>query len=166
MRKIKQLFCCLFILGLVVVFFNSSVSAQFWQSMPPYNVLWPLWVTDPASLGITSIESTTILPVEPVWLWNVNLEYPWFFYNSPLGGLYFWDLWTGFQAVPDSGLVPPITLPAAYQFLAAPWAANDFATWANQANISYVAGTIGLTGATPFFDLLSPSILWGSPPWL
>jgi len=81
----------------------APASAQlYWQPMPPYNVLWPLWspplspLVGPADpiTGlptpvpiITSLSNNTILPVQPVLAWDpyqTNVEaFPWLIYNTP-----------------------------------------------------------------------------------
>ena len=176
-RTITQFIVCMFILGLAVSFvMNSTASAQYWQAIPPYNLLWPLW---PQSLNYTSpwtgnstplvswLDSNTLLPVQPAWVWNYNLDYPWFLFNAPtsLGGnLYYWDMWSGFHPFPQAGTVnASISLPWFYQYSSPSF--SNFSLSATLANISYALSFLGYTGATPYTSLLSPLQLWGNPPF-
>ena len=84
MRKKCLFLIFTFIMAWALV--GSSALAQDWAIMPPYNLLWPLWSpvyspTNPAT-GLptpllSEITSTTILPVQPVYLFNPNgFEFP------------------------------------------------------------------------------------------
>jgi hypothetical protein len=188
MRRLKQLLFCLLILGIVGTFFiNSSALAQYWQAMPPFNVLWPLWVPElspPDATGIPrpivdTVSATTVLPpgVEPAWVWDFTKDYPYFLYNGP-GGLYYWNILTGFNPVPSVGIPAPApsvltataldlaTVPS-YQYLIPSFGTLDFATWALLANLDYAAtdSVLAFVGV-PYTQLLRPGVLWGTPPWL
>ena len=172
MCKLKQL-VCLFIIVLIVAFFiNIPASAQYWQAMPPYNLLWPLWVR-PLSPGgvpaISSLTEDTVLPVQPSWVWNINLDYPWFLYDmSPgaAGGLFYWDLLIGFRPFDQTSPLPTATLPWYYRTLAPDWGTIDFATWTNLANIYFDAFTVNAGYASPLTQLFTPAAIWGTPPFL
>jgi hypothetical protein len=51
----------------------------------------------------TSLESSTVLTVEPVLVWNPSKEYPWLLYNTPIGMVYF-DLLHGVNFWPPDNL--------------------------------------------------------------
>jgi len=122
------------IVTIVAIFLTLApcANAQTWQAIPPYNFLWPLWSpalspVDPdtglkAPL-VTTLTSSTILPLQPGLLWNPIYTNPYFIYNSPLG-LQYYDLVYGmnpwppsYSIDPVSGAVIPLTLPAGYQYL-------------------------------------------------
>ena len=125
MRK-KCLFLILtFIMAIALV--GSSALAQDWAIMPPYNLLWPLWSpvyspTNPAT-GLPTpllneITSTTILPVQPTYLFNPNgFEFPmgyvqpWLLYNSPSGVVYY-DTFFGINPFPPPDLLDPVGAPS------------------------------------------------------
>lgn len=182
MRIRRQLLLCFLILGLVAVFFIcSSVSAQYWQAMPPYNLLWPLWVTDLNYFNfftgqktpiVTSVNSATRLinpttqsPVMPAWVWNPSINRPWFLFNAPpsLGSaLYFYDELFGFNAFPS---LPgySIPLPPGYETLV-PNAPN-FNFSATLANLNYLMAFLSAPDVLAYTSLLTPSQLWGVPPF-
>lgn len=73
------------IIGLVSLCFmvelgikNSCSYAQYWTTLPPYNLLWPLWSpplspVDPTPL-ISDLIDNTILPVQPAIIWDPILN--------------------------------------------------------------------------------------------
>lgn len=91
------------ILGIIVLVAFSLISSsaahgQYWEAMPPYNTLWPLWspALSPvnATTGlptpiVTSLSQSTIIPVQPGLTWNPYLPNPWLLYNTPLGLAYY-----------------------------------------------------------------------------
>lgn len=109
------------ILGLMI---TSSVQAQDWAIMPPYNLLWPLWseAYSPISPAtglptplLSEVTSSTILPVQPTYLFNPNgfelpMGYvnPWLLYNSPTGVIYY-DVFFGINPFPPPDLQNPVT---------------------------------------------------------
>ena len=111
----------LMLLGLTVllgVFLISTpiVQAQYWQVLPPYNTLWPLWSpplspTNPLTGFPTPIVSnlrpSTVLPVQPGLTWDPRIDYPWLLYNTPIGMAYYDPLY-GVNTWPPSYLQDPI----------------------------------------------------------
>ncbi|MEW5804362.1 MAG: hypothetical protein AB1847_19885 [bacterium] len=170
------------VLSLAVCFIMaSSATAQYWQSMPPYNVLWPLWtetlspvnpLTGAPTPLVTSLTSSTVLPVTPSFIWDIEDAHPWFLYNAPaiLGGnLYFFDPLTGFNTFPPpdhilpGGVIVPNTLPLGYEFLIPPFEHVDLLTLI--ANNAYSAAFGSYAGAIPYLSLVTPEALWGIPPF-
>ena len=118
------------------------VLAQEWALMPPYNLLWPLWsqvysppdpVTGLPTPLLSEVTSNTILPIQPVYLYNpygyefpMGFIQPWLLYNSPTGVVFF-DTMFGITPFPPPELLDPITgapapiaLPLNYSLLAIP----------------------------------------------
>ncbi|MGA1840288.1 MAG: hypothetical protein ACMUIU_06645 [bacterium] len=181
-RSLKQLFIILLIVSLAITFvMTQTASAQYWQSMPPYNVLWPLWtealspidaITGLPTPLISSLTSITALPVSPVFVWDTHEIHPWFLYNAPPilgGGVYYFDALTGFNTFPPpdhllpGGVIVPNTLPAGFEFLIPPFEHVDLLTLI--ANNAYISAFGANVGALSYFDLLAPGILWGAPPF-
>ena len=182
MRKSKQLLFCLLILVVAVTFImTSSVSAQYWANMGPYNVLWPLWsealspidpITGVPTPLVTSLTSGTQLPVMPAFVWDIEQITPWFLYNAPasLGGaLYYFDILTGFNTFPPPDHLLPAggifanPLPLGYEYLVPDFEHFDlFGLVANNAYISAFGGAVDALG---YFNLLALEILWGAPPF-
>lgn len=93
-------FVCLISFGVLA----TKLEAQ-WQSLPPYNVLWPLWspalsppdpVTGVPTPLVTKLDKNTLLPVQPALVWNPDLPYYYLIYNyiNPYGGppiVKYWD---------------------------------------------------------------------------
>lgn len=151
MNKRKNLLLCLLILIISIIFFmNSSVSAQWWESIPPYNLLWPLFVPELSPVDalsglptpiVNTLQRDTVLPKWPVWVWNPNRSYPYFLFNGPwTSNLQFYDYYSGFHPFPDptNVTIPPITLPANWPFAVPPFSQVDFAIMANTATLTYV----------------------------
>jgi len=176
MRKIKRILICLLVLGLIGNFLiTSEIFAQYWQAIPPYNLLWPLWsevlspvdpVTGNPTPLVTSLTVSTQLPVQPAWVWSTDRpEYPYFLFNHPsTGNLWYWDVLTNFNIFPTGW--PPIDLPLMWQWEPPPFVEFTFASLANQANIAYLAATYGLVGALTYSQLQNPAALWGIPPFI
>ena len=117
----------LMILTLMMAFvFIAGISAQAqdWAIMPPYNLLWPLWspvysppdpVTGLPTPLLSEVTSSTILPVQPTYLFNPNgfelpMGYvnPWLLYNTP-GGVVYYDVFFGLNPFPPPDLLDPIS---------------------------------------------------------
>lgn len=162
----------------------TSVQAQYWAAMPPYNILWPLWspalspispVSGYTTPLVTSITRDTILPVQPALVWDPSYIIgsdpgynPYLLYNTPpvLGGglLYYHDIY-GLNPWPPDYLLDPITqepapisLPLGWSILS-PYALGEFEYYVPIANLLY-ANTFGISGQA-FIDLLDPWDIWG-----
>lgn len=127
MKKEKMVTIMALLLAIILL---SSLSAesQSWKIMPPYNLLWPLWssvysppdpLTGVPTPLLNEVTSNTLLPVQPIYLFNPNgYEFPmgyiqpWLLYNSPAGVVYF-DVVYGINPFPPSELLDPVSgLPA------------------------------------------------------
>jgi len=123
MRK-KSVLLILTLITAWLLVIALSVQAQNWAIMPPYNLLWPLWSPaysppDPAT-GLptpllSEVTSSTILPVQPTYLFNpYGFEFPmgyvnpWLLYNTP-GGVVYYDVFFGLNPFPPPDLLDPIT---------------------------------------------------------
>lgn len=130
-RLFRRFLALSFVFALICLTFTfvSTIQAQdYWTALPPYNTLWPLWspalspfdaVTGIPTPIVSSLASSTVLPVQPGLTWNPSLEYPWLLYNTPVGLAYFDPLY-GVNSWPPSSLLDsagaplPITLPDLY----------------------------------------------------
>jgi len=182
MMKKKCLFLILtFIMSLALV--GSSALAQDWAIMPPYNLLWPLWSpvyspTNPAT-GLPTpllneVTSSTILPVQPTYLFNPNgFEFPmgyvqpWLLYNSPSGVVYY-DTFFGINPFPPpdlldpaTGAPSPIALPLAWSTLAIPPLSLALYTF-ELGNLYYQLAYGNALGVDPF-SLLTYYDVYGTP---
>ncbi|MGA1868425.1 MAG: hypothetical protein ACMUJM_07740 [bacterium] len=92
------------------------VKAQTWAALPPYNTLWPLWspilspanpITGVATPIVSSLTSSTVLPIQPGLTWDPDLAYPYLLYNTKLGMAYFDPLY-GVNLWPPSYLLDPL----------------------------------------------------------
>lgn len=146
MFKNKRYFCILIFTLALLFLCIHGVQAQYWQALPPYNLLWPLWspllsppdpVTGVPTPILTELSKNTILPMQPVlaydpywWTlagpasgWPMGFQPPWLFYNSPTGLLFFDTLYGLNPFPPDKYLDPvtgapvPISLLAGYSLL-------------------------------------------------
>lgn len=175
MRKIKGYLLCLSVLFLLVTFsYSTGYSQAYWQAMAPYNVLWPTWPSVLNSYDwltgqnyplVSSIYSTTQLPVQPSWVWNPSLNYPYFLYNAPasLGGsVYYFDALTGFAPWSNMSILTP---PATYYFSIPPFSSLQFSGYNTDANLGYATATSGIVDAISYTSLLTGSTLWGTPPF-
>lgn len=136
--KSKKLWKALLAAFSLMVFFYFTLihvtithAQDYWTALPPYNTLWPLWSTalSPfnATTGlptpvVTSLASSTVLPVEPGLTWDPSLGYPWLLYNTPGGMAYFDPLygvnfWPPSNLLDSAGLPLPIALPDLYNTL-------------------------------------------------
>ena len=182
MRKGKQFLFLVLVLCMTVSFVvASTASAQYWQNMPPYNILWPLWtealspinpLTGVATPLVSELTSLTQLPVQPAFVWDLEQATPWFLYNAPplLGGnLYYFDTLTGFNTFPPPDHIPPglpifaNPLPLRYEWLVPDFEHFDLLT--SVANNTYISAFGGTVGALSYFDLLNAETLWGTPPF-
>ena len=176
-----------FILVMAVGHIVPASAQLYWQPMPPYNVLWPLWspalsplvgpadpitgLATPVPL-ITSLSRDTILPVQPALAWDPcqpNVEaFPWLIYNTPTalgGGLVYWDIYYGmnpwppsYMLDPVSGAPAPITLPATWTLLG-PTGIKEMAWYTPLANAIF-----SLQYGVPISNLLTTADIWGYPP--
>lgn len=87
--KYNLIICIFLLVGFGML--STKVKAQIWQSLPPYNVLWPLWspvLSPPDPLTgiptplVTKLDQDTILPVQPALVWNPDLPYFYLLYNN------------------------------------------------------------------------------------
>ncbi|MBN2373576.1 hypothetical protein JXL19_07310 [bacterium] len=159
----------------------TSPSALYWASLPPYNVLWPLWsdvlspvnpVSGIATPLVSALTRNTILPVQPCLAWDPcqpgGSGLPWLLYNTPaaLGsGLLFYDPFYGMNAWPPSYMLDPVTsapspiaLPLGWSLLL-PTDFKDLAWYVPLGN-AYYANRFGL----PFTGLLTSVDIWGLTP--
>ncbi|MGA1869452.1 MAG: hypothetical protein ACMUJM_13010 [bacterium] len=187
MCKGKHSLFLIFLLHFIVVFLMaSSLSAQYWYAMPPYNVLWPLWPDLSASTDsvngirtpvITSLTSTTQLPSMPAFIWDVGplntWSKPYFLYNAPVslgGGLYMWDQITGFSTFPPpayllaDGTIYVNPLPVDYEYLIPGLGFNNFDWLTILANNEYISFFAGVPDALGYFSLLTGAEIWGVAP--
>lgn len=169
-------FLILFLLG------SHAVQAQYWQALPPYNLLWPLWsptlspadpLTGVPTPLLNSVTRNTALPVQPVLLWDpVQRDFPYMLYNIPQplgGGLVLFDQYFGLNPWPPSyltnsvtGLPSPITLPVGFQSLP-PTALDPLLDYVTIANLYFVAQYPPGLFATAISRLLTPAEIWGLP---
>ena len=123
----KLFFLLIFIMVLGIFQIQSpSMVIAYWQPLPPYNTLWPLWSpvlspTDPlTSIPVPIISELipqTILPVQPGLTWDPRQPNPWLLYNSPYGLCYYDPLY-GIDLWPPDSLLDPLTgLAAPIDFL-------------------------------------------------
>ncbi|MGA1795854.1 MAG: hypothetical protein ACMUIL_08330 [bacterium] len=185
MMKEKR-FVWLAITGLVLlaafIFVNASMArAQYWQALPPYNLLWPLWspALSPVDPGtglatplLTQISNNTILPVQPALVWDPAQSFPWLLYNIPSvlgGGLTYFAPYYGFNPWPPSYLSDPVTgapvpttLPAGFELLP-PTELDDFGLFFNAANTTYAILYPPSIYNYSFSSFLTPAEVWGLP---
>ena len=171
---------CLFIILVMGLILAPQVGAQYWQAIPPYNVLWPLWsnvlspvnsVTGLATPLLSELTRTSILPVQPILAWDPAQSLPWALYNIPpvLGGglTYFSPLfglnpWPPTYMLDSTGLPLPIGLPLGYGALPPTdvAAAVDIVTLGNiQYLLEYPTNLFGISQAS----LLTAGDIWGLP---
>ncbi|MGA1875269.1 MAG: hypothetical protein ACMUIA_06660 [bacterium] len=163
-------------LGLIT---SSIAHGQYWQAMPPYNTLWPLWspTLSPidATTGlptpiVTSLSRDTVLPVQPGLTWNPYRATPWLLYNTPVGLAYYdpligVGLWPHLSLlVPKIGLPLTLTLPSGYSSLAPTDSAwiSSAVPWANQVYSAIYPYLQSLTPPPTGFTL-PPLILYPAP---
>ena len=166
---------CLFLAGDVMA--QGGFTTPLWVSLPPYNVLWPLWspglspidpVTGLTTPLLTSLTRNTVLPAQPGLVWDPCQPVPFLLYNTPStfgSGLLYYHEAYGLNPWPPSYMLDPITgapapipLPLAWSLLS-PYASGEWEYYVPMAN-AYYALTFGLTGQA-FLDLLQPFDIWG-----
>ena len=174
------LFCLLIItvIGLLLV---PLAQAQYWQAIPPYNLLWPLWssvlspidsITGLATPLLTNLTNSTILPVQPVLAWDPAQSLPWALYNIPPffgSGLAYFSPFFGLNPWPPSylidpltGLPAPISLPVGYGALPPTDVSSsvDLVTLGNiQYLLKYPTSLFGISQSS----LLTAAQIWGLP---
>ncbi|MGA1875084.1 MAG: hypothetical protein ACMUIA_05725 [bacterium] len=186
MLRIKRVLLCgmagFLVLALAGLGNVTSARAQYWQALPPYNVLWPLWSTvySPVDPGtglstplVTELSSDTVLPVQPSLVWDPAMEFPFLLYNVPAdlgGGLMYFTPFYGLNFWPTSYLVDPltdspmpITLPLGYESLS-PTDILAIRTFYNAANTTYAIIYPPAQFGYSYFDFLTPAEVWGLPP--
>ena len=159
---------------LILMMWIPSAHAQYWEALPPYNLLWPLWspllsplntMAEPVPL-LSSLDQATLLPVQPVLVWDPTQEYPWLLYNMPDafgGSLIYYDAFYGLNVFPppylldNTGLPLPVTLPVGFAGLP-PTGLNAFAPYVSIAN--YIFSDIYNVG---LLTLLTAADIWGLP---
>ncbi|MGA1794607.1 MAG: hypothetical protein ACMUIL_02005 [bacterium] len=173
------------LLLLIAMFLIASpaVQAQNWVPIPPYNLLWPLWspaLSPPdAVTGIpipllNSLNSQTLLPVQPVLMWDpVIRDFPYMLYNIPQplgGGMVFFDQYYGLNPWPPpyltdpvTGSPVPITLPTGFAALS-PTPLDPFADYVTLANLYFLSEYPAVLFPTSLSRLLTTAELWGLPP--
>ncbi len=177
-RTTSRWFIISFLILVFVILIDSPlIHAQYWASIPPYNLLWPLWspaLSPPDPITglpiplVTELEYDTILPAQPGLAWNIALDHPWAMYNIPLafgGGLAFFDITYGFNTFPPpsfldpvTGLPAPITLPLGWS-LYLPTKLKGFEFFIPLANAVY-----STRYGVPISSLLTSADIWGLPP--
>ena len=160
-----------------------EVDAQYWEILPPYNVLWPLYspplspinpVSGVATPLISELTANTILPVQPGIAWDPSQDVYWLLYNTPppfVGGLLWFDWQYGLNPWPPiylqdplTGAPAPITYAVLNPTLLAPPEPEHFEFYIPLGNATW-ALNFGLFGQ-PYLDLLTASELFGLPPIL
>ena len=186
---VKERYYLILLLAFLIIagfLFNPTAMAQDWAALPPYNIMWPLWsptLSPPDPLTgvptplITELSSSTILPVQPVLAMNpygiaspMGDVFPYLFYNSP-GGVLFFDLFYGLNPWPPpdfldpvTGSPIPLTLPIGFTFYAVPtWRLSvEYQYFVDLANLSYLIASGNALGVSPA-SLLTYSDIWGLP---
>lgn len=182
--KMRYLLLMVFSLIVVLVFLMQPiVHAQDWAIMPPYNLLWPLWspvysppdpITGIPTPLLNQVTGNTILPIQPIYLFNPNgYEFPmgyiqpWLLYNSPGGAVYF-DVVYGLNPFPPpelidsiTGLPIPIPLPLNWSTLAIPPLSLALYLF-ELGNLSYMIGYGNDLGVNPL-SLLTYYDVYGVP---
>lgn len=119
---IKNKYLSFLVFGIMAftIILALSAHAQYWTTLPPYNVLWPLrapvlsppvTVTGLSNPLLNSLTMNTELPIQPCLAWNPSQGLPWLIYNNPSefgGGLLFYDLLYGVNPFPQPFLIDPI----------------------------------------------------------
>jgi hypothetical protein len=113
---------------------------------------------------VTSLDNTTVLPVQPVLAWDPAQQYPWLLYNTPAtfgGGLTYFDPFYGLNPFPapyllDAAGAPlPIPLPVGFDALP-PTELDDFAPYVSLGNLLFINRYPG-----DISTLLTAANLWG-----
>lgn len=168
----------LFVIGLIG---TPLAQAQYWQALPPYNLLWPLWssvlspvdsITGLATPLLSQLTNTSILPVQPVLAWDPAQSLPWALYNIPPvlgGGLTYFSPFFGLNPFPPpylldslTGLPAPITLPVGFGALS-PTDINSGIDIVTLGNIQYLLDYPTNLFGIPQSSLLTVADIWGLP---
>ena len=184
-KERKYLILLLSFLVIAGLLLSPMVMAQYWTSLPPYNIMWPLWspslsppdpVTGLPTPLISELSSSTILPVQPVLGQSPYAQitpmgdlFPYLFYNSP-GGVVFFDLFYGLNPWPPpafldpTGAPIPLTLPLGWSFLPVPsWRLPvEYQYFVDLANLSYLIAYGNALGVSPA-SLYTFADIWGFP---
>jgi hypothetical protein len=100
---------------------GGGAAAPNWVQLPPYNLLWPLWspvlspvdpITGLPTPLVSTVDNSTVLPLQPALFWDPARDYPFFLYNIPQiwgGGLTYFDAFYGLNPWPPSYLIDPLT---------------------------------------------------------
>ena len=188
MYRLKKSFitsCLLFLIFVLIInlgfMMPYSTQAQYWQAIPPYNVLWPLFspilspinpITGLPTPLVTSLTNNTILPVQPALVFDPcqpNVAGMGFLvYNTPSalgGGLTYWDPYYGLNPWPPSYMLDPITgapapvaLPVGYTFLT-PGSLLDLKAFEWFVLLGNAA--FSLEFGVPYTSLLTTADIWG-----
>jgi len=184
MKKIKIVLLSITLICLCLVI-PSSAQAQYWQALPPYNLLWPLWspvlsppdpVTGIATPLITELSSSTILPVQPalamdpqLYIGPMGLVPPLLFYNGPTGLLFFSSVyglnpWPPPSYLDAIGNPVPLTLLPGYSLYPLPLLIDvgvPFLVELANSTFQFAYGNaLGIDPAT----LLTAAQIWGVSP--
>jgi hypothetical protein len=140
-KKKRRYILLPFIVAIIFLSVQGAMAVN-WVTMPPYNVLWPLYspfyspvnpVTGVATPLVSQLTRNTVLPVQPALAWDPTLPKlgwamlgtipPWLLYNTPTGLVYF-DTLYGMNTWPPpsyldstTGAPVPITLLPGYSLL-------------------------------------------------
>lgn len=168
----------LVILLAIILLGNITVQAQYWAATAPYNLLWPLWSPALSPVDTFSglptpllgqVTNTTVLPVQPIMLWDPAMTFPWLLYNIPPvlgGGLTFFDPYYGMNPWPPSYLLDPLTspipLPLGYDLLS-PFSISDFGPSVTTGNLYYATQYPAAQFGISLNTLLTPANIWGLP---
>ena len=164
--KLFSTFMVIMVLGIFLIQYPATVNA-YWQPLPPYNTLWPLWSPvlspiDPLTGAplpiINELTPETILPVQPALTWDPRQANPWLLYNSPYGLCYYDPLY-GIDLWPPDSLLDPLTgLIAPIDLLLL----KTYYTALAPTSTSWLTNTVPL--ANVFFYNTYPSITVASTP--
>lgn len=180
-----------FILVITVGFIiPTSIQAAdpYWESIPPYNILWPLFSPvlsprvgpiDPIS-GLaapvpllSSLTNNTILPVEPVFVFDpcqpdvAGMGF--LVYNTPPafgGGLTYWDPYYGINPWPPSYMLDPLTGAPSPIALPTGWPFVDPGSLIDLKHFEWFVplgnAIFSLYYGVPTINLLSTADIWGN----
>ena len=179
-RSFQWVIVCLAILATIGIICTPLAQAQYWQALPPYNLLWPLWsnvlspidaLTDLPIPLLSELTNNTILPVQPILAWDPAQSLPWALYNIPPvlgGGLTYFSPFFGLNPWPppylldSTGLPAPIALPVDYGALP-PTDINSGIDIVTLGNIQYLLDYPTNLFGIPQSSLLTVGDIWGLP---
>lgn len=181
----ENLSCAVLVIALfiaVMVIASGTAQAQYWQAIPPYNLLWPLWspalsptnpLTGVPTPLVSTLTSGTVLPAQPALVWDPAYTLPYLLYNVPVaygGGMVYFDPYFGLNPFPPPYLLDPITgspapltLPTGFASLS-PTALQT--TNVFYGNLLYISEYpyIALGVLNRITNLLTPGEIWGLTP--